>query len=368
MNNRINSIVTTLLFAVLLFGISALCIFKPSNIFSESERRELASFPQLSKEALISGEFIQNFETYATERFPYRDVFRGVKASFSTNVFRKLDNNGLFVADGHISKIDEKENSQMIDYAAEKFLFLYNSFIKDKNSNVYLSVVPDKNYILAPQSGYPSLDYEGFIEKVKEKTEYMQYIDITKLLDLEDYYTTDTHWRQEKIIDIAKKISSEMGASIKSDYKQNLLDNPFYGVYTGQLALDFQPDNIIYLTNDVIDNCVVTYYDTGSPKEGEMYNMKKAHGKDPYEMFLSGTTPLVTIENKSAETDRELVIFRDSFGSSLAPLMAEAYKKITVVDIRYIGSAFVGNFVQFDNKDILFIYSTTLLNNSLALR
>ena len=34
-------------------------------------------------------------------------------------------------------------------------------------------------------------------------------------------------------------------------------------------------------------------------------------------------------------TDRELVIFRDSFASSLAPLLMEQYAKITLVDIRY---------------------------------
>ena len=96
--------------------------------------------------------------------------------------------------------------------------------------------------------------------------------------------------------------------------------------------------------------------------------MKKAEGKDPYEMFLSGTAPLITIENPSANVSKELVLFRDSFGSSLAPLMAEGYKKITVVDIRYIQSAFIGNFVDFEGADVLFLYSTTLLNNSLAMK
>ena len=28
-----------------------------------------------------------------------------------------------------------------------------------------------------------------------------------------------------------------------------------------------------------------------------MYNMEKARGKDPYEMFLSGNQPLITIKN-----------------------------------------------------------------------
>ena len=41
---------------------------------------------------------------------------------------------------------------------------------------------------------------------------------------------------------------------------------------------------------------------------------------------------------------------------------------MTVVDIRYIRSDFVGAFVQFDDQDVLFIYSTMMLNSSTALK
>ena len=368
MNKSFKDILTSILFAIVVFGVSALCILKPSNAFSESERRQLASFPETSAETILSGQFMKDFETYATERFPARDSFRSIKAWISTKLFKKLDNNGVFIADGHISKIDSAENEEMMDYAANRFLYIYNTYLKDKNTNVYLSIVPDKNFLLTRKNGYPSLDYEGFIERMKEKTSYMQYIDVTDLLQLEDYYSTDTHWRQEKITDIAVRFGAKMGVDVSAEYQVQRLEKPFLGVYWGQLALPFKADEIKYLTNDTLNNCIVTYYDTGVPKLGEMYNMKKAEGKDPYEMFLSGTAPLITIENPSANVSKELVLFRDSFGSSLAPLMAEGYKKITVVDIRYIQSAFIGNFVDFEGADVLFLYSTTLLNNSLAMK
>ncbi len=368
MNKKTKNILTTFIFSFLLLCISVLCIVKPADVFSESERRELASFPSFSVSSFANGEFTQDFETYATERFPFRDAFRSIKAWFSKTVFKKLDNNGLFVADGHISKLDSVENPQMMDYAAERFAYLYNAYLKEQDTKVYFSVIPDKNFLLAPKNGYPSLDYSAFIEKMKEKMSYMTYIDVTDLLGLEDYYKTDSHWRQEKIVDIAEKFGTAMGVNVSTTYNENKLDNPFYGVYAGQLALPTDPDEIIYLTNETLDACRVTYYDTGAGKEGTLYNMEKAYGKDPYEMFLSGTTPLVTIENPNAKTDKELVIFRDSFGSSLAPLLAEGYAKITVVDIRYVQSAFVGNLVEFEHCDVLFVYSTSLLNNSLALK
>ena len=361
-------IVTTIIFAVLVFGISALCIFNPSPQFSQSERRELASFPKVSANTIADGSFMSDFETYATERFPFRDFFRSIKANFVTKVFMKKDNNGLFTADGHISKIDSEKNPHMMDHAGERFSYLYETYIKGKTDNVYFSVIPDKNFLLAEKNGYPSLDYEAFIDEMKQKVNYMKYIDVTSLLDIDDFYTTDTHWRQEKITDIAEKIGEEMGADVMAEYKENVLDKPFYGVYSGQLAMDFPPDEIVYLTNEALDNATVTYYGNGIPEKGEMYNMKKASGKDPYEMFLSGTMPVLTIENNNAKTDRELIMFRDSYGSSLAPLMVSGYSKITLVDTRYIKSEAVGSFADFSNADVLFIYSTTLLNNSMAIR
>ena len=74
------------------------------------------------------------------------------------------------------------------------------------------------------------------------------------------------------------------------------------------------------------------------------------------------------IDNPAAATDRELVVFRDSFGSSLVPLLVEGYARVTLIDIRYVNSAYLGNFVDFHGQDVLFLYSTLLLNDSLALR
>lgn len=368
MNSKIKCIVSTVVFTLLIFGFSATCYLKPDTEYSLAERRALAAMPELGTKTIASGEFMQSFEEYTVDQFPMREKFRFLKTAFSTLALKKLDNNGLYIANGHISKIDEKENEYMKNYAAEKFKFIYDSFIDGKGANVYFSVVPDKNAFLAQKNGYPSLNYYSFIEDMKSKTEYMEYIDITHLLTADDYYTTDTHWKQENIVDIAEELASKMGTDVKSEYTVNTLDKPFYGVYYGQLAMPFGPDTIKYLTNDAISNAKVLYYDTGIPKAGDMYNMQKANSKDPYEMFLSGVAPVITIENENAKTNKELVMFRDSYGSSLAPLLCEGYKKITLLDIRYVMSNFVANFADFENADVLFIYSTTLLNNSTAMK
>lgn len=370
---KMKNILSVTIIALLMAALSLTCIFKPASDFSLAERRALAQLPTMSGETILNGEFMDGFESYTVDQFPLRDAFRAYKAALNKYVFGKRDTNGLFMAGGHLSKIDDPVNADMQNHAAQRFSYLYENYIKDTDAEVYFSIVPDKNYVLAKENGYPSLDYDAFAETMKSKTPYMEYIDIYPLMDLEDYYTTDTHWKQERITDVAAHILHAMqpNVSLEADavYTEQTLDIPFYGVYAGQLPLPVQPDTIRYQTNPMLAACTVEYYDTGMAKTGDMYNMEKAEGKDPYEMFLSGSTPLCVIENPNAKEQRELVLFRDSFGSSLAPLLAQGYSKITVVDIRYIQSSFVGQFVDFEHvDDVLFMYSATLLNNSLALR
>ena len=85
-------------------------------------------------------------------------------------------------------------------------------------------------------------------------------------------------------------------------------------------------------------------------------------------MFLSGAQPLLTIENPNGSADRELMIFRDSYGSSLTPLLLQDYSRITLVDIRYLHPDQVGDYVTFTDQDVLFAYSTLILNSGRSLK
>lgn len=86
--------------------------------------------------------------------------------------------------------------------------------------------------------------------------DYANYIDITKTLDITDYYKTDTHWRQEKLPETAAVLAESMGASISGNYTEYALALPFYGVYYGQSALPLPPETLYYLSNDVLDSAV----------------------------------------------------------------------------------------------------------------
>ncbi|MBE5922098.1 MAG: hypothetical protein E7269_05040 [Lachnospiraceae bacterium] len=341
---------------------------KAPDEYSDSERRVLAASPELTLESVLSTDFMTDFEDYATDQFPLRDSFRKLKSTTEFHIFHKMDNNGLYYRRGHLCKMEYPLNTAMLDHAAERFFYLYEAYMQGTDVNIYFGIVPDKNMYLAGESGHLAMDYDALADYMQERTTYMEYIDLYDMLSIDDYYKTDTHWKQECIVDVAEKIAACMGVTLEAGYTENVLAHPFYGVYYGQALLDVDADALTYLTNDVLAACKVTSYDTGMPKEVPLYDMDAAAGKDPYEMFAAGSDALITIENPGAETERELVIFRDSFASSLAPLLVDGYSKITLVDIRYVQSAMLGNFIDFDNQDVLFLYSTLLLNDSLAMK
>lgn len=373
MNTKIKNIVNCVVFCVTVFGFALLCLFMPKPEFLDSERREPAAFPELSLESVMKDgleygdSFMKQFDdNYTPDNFPFRDFFRNLKSFVNTYVFNKSDKDGVYVVDGVAAEMQEKIDGDSIAHAAEKLTFIYEKYLKDKGIKPYMSIIPDKGYFLSEANGYLSMDYDEFIGQMLASVEFMEYIDITGDLSIEDYYATDTHWRQEEIVDIAEILVNGMGGSYDSKFEKNTLGVDFYGVYASRSPKPLDPETIYYLTNDNMENVKVFNYEKN--REGTLYDMEKAEGKDPYDMFLSGEISKLTIENPNAKTDRELVVFRDSYGRSIIPLMVEDYAKITVIDIRYQIPQILLMGVDFENADVLFLYSTLILNNSSELK
>lgn len=350
-----------MIFLVLIVGGFLFCVFLPKENYSESERRMLSPMPKWSAQGIWSGRFMSEFESYVVDRFPFRDSFREIKALTALGVFARKDNNKIYVSDGFLSALEYPMDEVSLGRAAERFRYVCGKYLTEENK-VYLSVIPDKNCFLARKSGHPSMDYEEFERQMAERTDFAEYIPVSDLLERDDYYRTDTHWRQEKITDVAERLAVAMGTTLSQDYEIHTLESDFYGVYYGQAALTLAPEKIQYVTGTDIDGCTV--YDWQNEREIPVYDMEKAKGRDPYEMFLSGSLSLLTIENPNARTDKRIVIFRDSFGSSVAPLLISGYAQIALVDIRYIHPDHLDAFLDFEGCDVLFLYSTLVLNHS----
>ena len=369
-----NTIAKLIPISLLFAGLTLAGLASPAKEYSDTERRPLAKSPVLTVQSFLSGKYAADFETYSLDQFPLRDHFRSLKVATSLYALGQKQVNDLYLHDGYIAKATIYMHDSMIANSAKHFNSIYENYLADTDTAVYLSVIPDKNYFLAKDAGQLSMDYDLFVSNLTEATNHIEYIDIFPSLDITDYYYTDTHWKQESLLPTASILLSAMNKEDEpislSEANYNVLhaQTPFYGVYYGQLGLPIAADTLFYLTNETIENCTVTCYDTGTPVQKDMYDTQALSGKDPYEFFVCGSSALVTIENPNATSEKELIVFRDSFGSSIAPLFVDNYAKITLVDIRYMHSGMLGNFITFDDQDVLFLYSTLVLNSSTSFK
>ena len=358
--SSIGCILLLTLWGALTFG----AWFASPKAVSESERRPLTQFPAFDLQK--PGEFIGKFEDFSLDQFPLRDSFRRLKSLFHYNILNQKDNNHIYLVDGYAAKMEYPLNIASVNRALGKFQKIYETYLQGNCENIVFALVPDKGYYLAQPNGYLSMDYETLFS-MAQGLEWAQYVDLTELLRPEDYYRTDTHWRQEKIQSVAQALLAALGREPGQEvYTPVNLERPFYGVYYGQAALPMEPETMTILTSDTLEDCIVTNLETG--KAAGIYDMEKLTSPDLYDVYLSGAVSLMTIENPNAQEQKELIVFRDSFGSSLVPLLAESYSKITLVDIRYVSSQMLDAFLTFDGQDVLFLYSSLILNNSATLK
>lgn len=362
---RINQVLSVLFMSILIGFFFMNLIVKDLDI-SVSERRKFKQLPKFELESFFDGSFTSDFEKYALDQFPFRETFRKIKGNLDFYVFQKKDVNDVFVYNDYLMKLEYPYNPKSV----EKF----NTYIKQISdrylgqSHVYLSIIPDKSYFIA-DNDYPTIDYELLQESVIKSLKDITNIDLFEQLTLADYYHTDTHWKQENLVSIANYLLKKMGSETSIDREAYVVNTytDFKGLYYSQSVLKVPKDDLNYLTTeDTKDMTVINYEKT--TKAGSIYDLEQLDSLDPYNIFLSGATPLIEITNPKNTSGKELIIFRDSFASSLTPLLVHAYSKITLIDTRYMSYEFLGDYVTFENKDVLFLYNTAVINNSQMLK
>ena len=277
----------------------------------------------------------------------------------------ELEEEGMYSIGKHYFKSLYPLDEISVEKMAIKLNKIYDLYLQN-HKNVFFTVVPDKSYFVK-EYGYPTLDYDRMIDILNENiNENIKYIDIKDTLSLDDYYYTDNHWRQEKIIDTVNKIGEYLDFNIsKSDFKK-VTYGSFRGYYLKQLENETITEKLHYLVNEHTENALVENH--RNPYFNKVYDEIKLNTDIQYDVFLSGVSPIIKITNKLVHNGKELIIFRDSFASSLTPLILGEYEKIILVDVRYMMTSLLERYIDFNNQDVLFLYNSGVVNNSKTMR
>ncbi|MCL2170412.1 MAG: hypothetical protein FWB74_10370 [Defluviitaleaceae bacterium] len=331
--------------------------FTPPDILL-SERRLREQRPALSLDSLTSGDFMADFEPYAADAFPFRDTFRALRAAATFGAFLQTDKDGIYFEQTGIGSF-AATNAESVALLADKIAAIANGL---EGLNIFYAIIPDKS-IFANRT-MPGFD-NALVEQIKtERLPHLQFIPLIDALTAQSFYRTDLHWNQVRIGEVADALGNTMDFTVNHDNFTKHYAGQFHGGYAGQFALPVRTESMYFLHNPYIRAFYMNMA-TREFEEGEVHDLSMFGGLDPYDIFLRGIQPLVKLTNENAATYRTLYIFRDSFASSLAPILADAYAKIFLIDFRFIDLRTVHEILDFaPGSDALFLYSGGILNNA----
>ena len=357
MQDNLKNKVVVILFGLIIYGFFFLNLVTPDKKSSVSERRKLEQFPKVSLKTIINGDFFKKFDNYSMDQFYQREKFRRLK--IKTDMLVLGNYNNMQIDKDYIYEALYPLNENSVNNLVSKINNIIDLYLDDTNK-VYYSLIPDKGYYI---NNSLKLDYTKLVSLYKSVKG--NYIDLFNILSLDDYYKSDTHWKEENLLKVAKELARKMNFTIDDNISFKDVVG-FNGVYGSRLVLDKDLDKIVIAESAFINNAIV--YDLTSNKKIDVYNYDKINSLDKYDIYLNGASGLLKIDNLLENNGKRLIIFRDSYASSLAPLLISGYKEIILVDTRYISPKILNNYINFKDADILFLYGTIMANNSYTIR
>ena len=358
------------LFLLLVFAITIASILRPDTAFSENENRYLAEKPEFSAEALFSGNFTKEYETYITDQFILRDAWIGVKTG-AERLLLKQDINGVYFAkDGYyIEKIDStdvdgeqlsKNESRLSDFIEKNKLLLGDNRVYAILAPTAFVALSDKLPLFAT-----AFDQNAMLDRLSLSIgdNYVETRDVLKShSDEYIYYKTDHHWTTLGAYYAYQEWAEKAGFTPmrQEDFTVEQVSDNFYGTLYSKIHLPVKPDKIhLYRTNRPY---TVTYnfgYDMNGKRlepQNTLFDLSRLQTKDQYTVFLMGNNALTEVET-DVKNNRKLLIIKDSYAHCFAPFAVNHFEKTYMIDFRYFNMS-VSQFVE-ENKitDILVLYN-----------
>lgn len=362
--------------AVGVLALSVIFLFSPKADFSENENRYLQAFPSLTWEDVESGAFMEEIDRYLCDHFPFRDLFISLKTRTEILAGKQKIGQVYVGKDGYlIEAYKEPENTEQIGGILKAFA----DKLKDQPVELDLMLVPTAVCIY--EDKLPSLAFSG-LGGEQQKTAAKIYgasgihpIDCTEELlahkeEGQLYYKLDHHWTTFGAYAGYLAFCKEKGLEpvALNDLEAKIATEDFRGTIYSKVNDYSRPGEEIVIYLDPSAELTVFYEDTNETTDS-LYALEYAEKKDKYSLFLNNLHPLIQITNEKAETDRELVLIKDSYANSMVPFLIHNFKRIYVFDTRYYKWG-PSSFIQEHEgvTDVLILYNMNTLDTDLGIR
>lgn len=281
-----------------------------------NQKQAPAPFPRIQENGVWNEHILSELGEYFSDHFAFRWELIQANALIKGNVFGMSGEDSVIRGkDGYYfytDSLDSYQGKTSLDerelYGTARGLALIQEYVKNQGGTFVFTVAPNKN-TLYPQYMpyyYRQTREEGDLELLEEKLERegVRYADLKDAFSREKevlYHRLDSHWNNKGAALAMEVILDELGQE-HTDYEE----------------IPYE------VKNDFDGDLYEMVYPLGRKKDENIY-YKKEFGFSFQEGFKSTKDMNIYTENPG-ESGRA-VVFRDSFGNSLTPFLAEEYER-----------------------------------------
>ena len=340
-----------------------LLIVLPKKDFSASEKRYLEKAPELTLKTYFSGDFEKHFESFISDHTAGRNFWVGFNAYFCKALGNSAPKGVYYGKDDYLinDPADMKNFERNIGFLEE--------FAEEAEVPVTVAVAPSTGYVCAdklPLFHYAYHDDEAFAT-MSDTFRTARFIDLREPLQTayaagnQVFYRTDHHWTAYGAYTAYKEIASAFGFTPNAEdaYEKTVYPG-FYGTTYSTSGYWLTPADDIEVWDNRLNDAHITVSITEGAdvtEQQDMFYYSHLDEPDKYPVYLDGNHPYTVIRNDNADSDKKLLVVKDSFAHSLVPFLADHYSEIIMVDLRYFTMP-VSEIIEQENVDeVLVLYS-----------
>ena len=344
----------------------------PSKTFSAGENRNLAQRPKLSAEALRSGSWFSDFDSYYADQFVGRDFWMSL--DFSVNYLRgqREFSNVYTGRDGYLLSKPETPNETAVQNTVQA-INAYSEAYPDIPMSIM--AVPDAASVIGdrlPAHVTVRNQTTDILRMESTLDDRIQRIDAATALKLHTsqqlYYRTDHHWTSLGAYVGFLNAASVLGIDSELlDYKAHTVSDTFQGTLSSRSGDHRQKDTIEVYEAEGTDVLYVVNYPDEQFRSRSVFVSDRLNEKDQYTVFFGGNHSVVEIQTTN-DNGRNLLIFKDSYANCFVQFLLPYYETITMIDPRYYYGDVSSDMRNYAVTDVLFLYSmdTLAADTSLA--
>lgn len=340
--------------------------------FSDSENRKLAQWPKFSLSAILDGSYLQGMGDYIADQFPGRDGWISLNLKLNQLLGQKESSGVYLCEDDYLMQIPAEPNKEQ----HERNLAAINTFgSKHPDLNMVMTVVPNAVTVLADKlpENAPVRDQLADIYHIATNVTGARVIDVTQMLKTHSdeylFYRTDHHWTSLAAYYAFQVIGPELKIKVPAleEYTVYPVSTTFEGTLSSKSGSHSARDTVEIMVPKSGIEYYVTYNNDNNTNICSLYNRAALDVKDHYTVFFGGNYSRVDITT-TANTERNLLIFKDSYANCMVQFLYPYFDHITMIDPRYyydnVEHVITGNSIT----DVLFLYNadTFLGDTSLA--